>query len=308
MSVLYRADPVRGRVWARIFAEQAPELDFHVWPEPCDVAAVEYLIAWQPPPDFVGQFPNLKVLFSVGAGVDQLDLSRVPEHVQVARTVDPGLVGGVAEYVTMSVLALHRNLFDYLRHQASATWRVINVVPASARRVGVMGLGKMGQAVLQALGAFGYQRLGWSRRLEQIPGVTCYAGPESLQPFLSQCDILVCALPLTAETRGILSRAVFAALPRGAALINVGRGGHLDSQALLDALEAGQISAAVLDVVEPEPLPESHPFWRHPRIVVTPHVAGETQPETAAPLILESILRHRRGEPLRDQIDRHEGY
>jgi glyoxylate/hydroxypyruvate reductase A len=308
MSVLYRADRVRGRVWARIFAEQAPELDFHVWPEPCDVSAVEYLIAWQPPPDFVAQFPNLKVLFSVGAGVDQLDLSQVPEHVQVARTLDPGLIGGVAEYVTMSVLALHRHLFDYLRLQASATWRVINVTPASARRVGVMGLGTMGKAVLKALDAFGYQRLGWSRRLEQIPGVTCYAGPESLQPFLSRCDILVCALPLTAETRGILSRGVFAALPRGAALINVGRGGHLDSQALLDALEAGQLSAAVLDVFEPEPLPESHPFWRHPRIVVTPHIAGETQPATAAPLILESILRHRRGEPLRDQIDRHKGY
>jgi len=308
MSVLYRADRVRGRVWARIFAEQAPDLAFHVWPDPCDAAAVEYLIAWQPPPDFVGQFPNLKVLFSVGAGVDQLDLSRVPEHVKVARTVDPGLIGGVAEYVTMSVLALHRNLFDYLRLQASATWRVINVTPASARRVGVMGLGMMGKAVLKALGAFDYQRLGWSRRLQQIPGVSCYAGSESLDSFLSQCDILVCALPLTAATRGILSREVFAALPRGAALINVGRGGHLDSQALLDALDAGQLSAAVLDVVEPEPLPESHPFWRHPRIVVTPHIAGETQPETAAPLIRENIRQHRRGEPLRDQIDRHKGY
>ena len=171
-----------------------------------------------------------------------------------------------------------------------------------------MGLGAVGKAVLNALGAFGYQRLGWSRRLEQIPGVTCFAGPESLERFLSQCDILVCALPLTAETRGILGSRVFAALPRGAALINVGRGGHLDSQALIDALDAGQLSAAVLDVFEPEPLPESHPFWRHPRIVVTPHVAGETQPETAAPLILENIRRYQRGEPLRDQIDRRRGY
>lgn len=308
MTVLYRADRVRGRVWARIFAERAPDLDFHMWPEAGDLAAVEYFIAWQPPADFVTQLPNLKVLFSVGAGIDHLDLSFVPEHVKVARLVEPGLVGGVAEYVTMSVLALHRNLFDYLRQQASATWRVIHVVPASARRVGVMGLGVMGQAVLKALGAFDYHRFGWSRRPQNIPGVTCFAGPDSLEQFLSQCDILVCALPLTTETRGILDRHALAALPRGASLINVGRGAHLDTQALLDALDSGQLSAAVLDVLEPEPLPESHPFWRHPRIVVTPHIAGETQPETAAPLLLENIRRHQRGEALRDEIDRRRGY
>lgn len=307
MSILYRADPVRGRVWARVFAEQAPDLDFRMWPDAGDLTAVEYLAAWHPPSAFLAQLPNLKVLFSLGAGIDHLDLSVVPEHVTVVRMVEPGLADGMIEYVTMSVLAIHRNLIDYIRAQPTGTWHVHDVVTAASRRVGVMGLGVMGKAVLQALGPFGYRRYGWSRRLEEIPGVTCYAGPESLE-FLGHCDILVCLLPLTAQTRGILDRRLMSALPRGAWLINAGRGGHLDEQALLDALESGQLSGAILDVFEHEPLPESHPFWRHPRIVVTPHIAAETQPETAAPVVLENIRRHRRGEPLRDVIDRHRGY
>ena len=308
MSVLYRADRVRGRIWARVFAEQAPDLDFRTWPDAGDLAAVEYLVAWQPPSPFLQQLPNLKVLFSSGAGIDHLDLSVVPEDVTVVRMVEPGLVEGMVEYVTMSVLAIHRNLIDYMRAQAHGTWRALDVVPATTRSVGVMGLGVLGKAVLRGLGAFGYRRYGWSRRLAEIPGVTCYAGAESLSEFLGHCDILVCLLPLTAQTRGILDSRVMSALPRGAWLINVGRGAHLDEQALLDALEAGQLSGAILDVFEPEPLPESHAFWRHPRIVVTPHIAAETQPETAAPLVLENIRRHRRGEPLRDVIDRHRGY
>jgi glyoxylate/hydroxypyruvate reductase A len=308
MSVLYRADRVRGQVWAQIFAERAPDLDFRMWPDAGDLDAVEYLIAWQPPADLLRRLPNLKVLISFGAGIDHLDLSVVPEHVPVVRMVEPGLVDGMVEYVTMSVLAIHRNLIDYMREQSRGTWRVLDVVPAGTRSVGVMGLGVLGKAVLQGLGAFGYRRYGWSRRLGQIPGVTCYAGGDSLQEFLGHCDILVCLLPLTAETRGILDRRLMSGLPRGAWLINVGRGAHLDEQALLEALEAGQLSGAILDVFETEPLPEFHPFWQHPRIVVTPHIAAETQPHTAAPIVLENIRRHQRGEPLRDLIDRRRGY
>jgi glyoxylate/hydroxypyruvate reductase A len=308
LSVLYRADRVRGQVWARVFAERAPDLQFHMWPECGDLASVEYLVAWQPPRELLTQLPNLKVLFSSGAGIDHLDLSIVPEHVLVARTVEPGLVAGMVEYVTMSVLALHRNLIDYMRAQATCTWRAHKVVHASTRSVGVMGLGVLGKAVLDRLGAFGYRRFGWSRSQQEIPGVTCYAGAANLQPFLAQCDILVCLLPLTAETKGILNERVFSALPRGASIINVGRGTQLDGQALVAALDSGQLSTAILDVVDPEPLPASHPFWGHPRIVITPHIASETQPETAAPIILENIRRHQRGEPLLNQVDRRRGY
>jgi glyoxylate/hydroxypyruvate reductase A len=308
MSVLYKSDIARGQAWARIFAEQAPDIEFHLWPQTGDLAAVEYLIAWEPPPGLLALFPNLKVLFSSGAGVDHLDLSAVPRHVPVVRMVEPGIVNGMIEYVTMSVLALHRNLIDYFRAQAVGIWQAIEVDPASARSVGVMGLGVLGQAVLERLGPFGYPRYGWNRSPKTIPGVTCYTGRQTLERFLAQCDILVCLLPLTGETRGILNRRLFAGLPRGASLINVGRGGHLDQQALLEALDSGHLSSAILDVCEPEPLPALHPFWTHPRILLTPHIASMTQPETAALVLLENLRRHRRGEPLRDVIDRSNGY
>jgi glyoxylate/hydroxypyruvate reductase A len=308
MSVLYKSDIARGRIWARIFAEEAPDIEFHVWPETGDLAAVEYLIAWQLPPGLLAALPNLKVLFSSGAGVDHLDLSAVAPEVPVVRMVEPGIVNGMVEYVTLSVLALHRNLIDYVRAQAAGAWQPIEVAPASARSVGIMGLGVLGQAVLERLGTFGYSRYGWNRSPKEILGVTCYTGTQTLERFLGLCDILVCLLPLTAATHGILDRRLLSALPRGASLINVGRGGHLDQQALLEALDSGHLSAAILDVCEPEPLPQSHPFWSHPRILLTPHIASMTQPETAALVLLENIRRHGRGEPLRDVIDRRKGY
>jgi glyoxylate/hydroxypyruvate reductase A len=308
MSVLYRSDFVRGPGWAEVFARLAPDLDFRLWPDTGDLNQVEYLVAWRSPPGFFAQLPRLKVLFSSGAGIDHIDLKAVPEHVTIVRMVEPGLINGIVEYVTMSVLALHRNLFDYMRMQKEREWRVIEVLPASDRTVGVMGLGVLGKAVLDRLSQYGYVLRGWSRRLEQLPGVTCYAGAESLEPFLAECDYLVCTLPLTPATRGILNERVFSALPAGAALISVGRGAQLDEQALLAALSSGRISMAILDVFETEPLPKSHPFWGHPGVLVTPHIAGQTQAVTAAPIVIENIRKHQRGEPMQDVIDRSRGY
>jgi glyoxylate/hydroxypyruvate reductase A len=308
MSVLYKADPVRGRIWAQVFAENAADLGFHIWPECGTPEQVEYLVAWEPPSDWSAIFPNVKVLFSSGAGVDQLDLATVPEHIQVARTVEPGIVEGVLEYVMMSVLMLHRRVPEYLRQQANAVWRGAPAVPASSCRVGVMGLGVLGQVVLQRLGVFGYDRYGWSRSRKSVDGCTTFAGEENLEPFLAGCDILICLLPLTDATRGILNKRLFAALPAGAALINAGRGAHLDESALLDALDSGNLSQAILDVTEPEPLPPLHRFWTHPRIIVTPHIAGSTRPDTAALALIDNIRRHQRGEPLHDAIDRSKGY
>jgi glyoxylate/hydroxypyruvate reductase A len=308
MSVLYKSDPVRGRIWAQVFAEQAPDIEFHIWPDHGDPKRVEYLVAWAPPPEWIVTFPNVKVLFSSGAGVDQLDLTGVPAHIQVVRMVEPGIVQGVVEYVVMAVLMLHRRIPEYLRQQAESVWRSGVAVQASNYRVGVMGLGVLGQAVLQRLGAFGYRRYGWSRTRKAIAEVATFAGDENLEEFLGCCDILVCLLPLTEETRGILDRRVFSGLPRGAALINAGRGAHLEESAFLDALDTGRLSQAILDVTEPEPLPCSHPFRTHPRIVLTPHIAGSTQPETAALVLVDNIRRHQRGEPLHDVIDRFKGY
>jgi glyoxylate/hydroxypyruvate reductase A len=171
-----------------------------------------------------------------------------------------------------------------------------------------MGLGVLGQAVLRALAPFGFALRGWSRTPKQLPGITCYSGSGGLDAFLGECDILVCLLPLTDATRRILDSRLFSRLPQGASLVNVGRGGHLDQSALLEALDSGRLSAAVLDVCDPEPLPTGHPFWQHPSILLTPHIAGVTRPETAARVVLENIRRHRRGEPLRDVVDRATGY
>jgi glyoxylate/hydroxypyruvate reductase A len=182
------------------------------------------------------------------------------------------------------------------------------VQPASARRVGILGLGSLSQAVLAKLHGFGFQCAGWSRSQHRVDGVECYAGADQLAPFLARSDMLICLLPLTDDTRGILNRELFAGLPRGAALINCGRGGHLVQQDLLDALASGQLAQAVLDVCEPEPAPPEHPFWDHPRIMLTPHIASMTQPETAVDAVLENLARHAAGLPLNGLVERTLGY
>ena len=308
MSILYRSDAPRAAAWAKYFAEHAPELEFRVWPEAGDLREVEYLIAWQVPADFIARMPNLKVLFSSGAGIDHVDLSAVPAHVPLVRMVEPGIVNGMVEYVSLAVLALHRDFFDYAAQKAARSWHPLEVPPASARTVGVMGLGSLGCAVLERLAAYGFRLRGWNRSRRSLQGVETFEGDGQLKPFLAGCDVLVCLLPLTPATQGILDREVFAALPAGAAVVNVGRGPHLVDADLLAALDCGQLSRAILDVTEPEPLPPGHPFWSHPRVFVTPHVASMTQPETAAPILLENIRRHRRGEPLAGVVDRGRGY
>lgn len=308
MTILYKADPERGLIWQAIFAELAPDLPFHIWPDIGDAAAVRYLVAWQPPDDFLALLPNLQVVFSVGAGVDQFDLQSLPPHIPLVRMIEPSLADGVAEYVVLSILATHRHLTIYIGDQRRKQWKPIRLVPASRRRVGVMGLGVLGRSVLDRLRTFGFPLMGWSRSQQVIEGVACFAGSEQFHDFLSACDILVCLLPLTSETRGILDRDTFDAMPRGAALINVGRGAHLVESDLLDVLESGQISSAILDVLSAEPLPENHAFWEHPGILITPHIAGMTQPETAAHVLLGNIRCHQAGESIDGMVNADDGY
>lgn len=308
MTVLYKANMVRGAEWARFFAERAPDLPFRLWPDIGDPADVRYLVAWVPPDDIATTFPNLELVFSVGAGVDQFDASRLPAHIPLVRMLEPGIAETMVEYVTMAVLALHRDLLDFIAQQKAQVWREIRIIPARRRRVGVMGLGQLGQAALERLKSFGFPLLGWNRSPREIEGVTCYAGEEALPEFLARADILVCLLPLTDETGGILNADLFARLPRGAGLVNVGRGPHLVEADFLAALDSGALSGAVLDVTEPEPLPAGHPFWSHPRILLTPHNASMTTPDTAVDFVLDVIARHRRGDELPGRVDRSRGY
>lgn len=308
MTVLYKANMVRGAEWATFFAERAPHLPFRLWPDIGNPADVRYLVAWVPPDDIAATFPNLELVFSVGAGVDQFDATKIPLHIPLVRMLEPGIAETMVEYVTMSVLALHRDLLDFISLQKEQVWREIRITPAKRRRVGVMGLGQLGQAVLERFKAFGFPLLGWNRSPREIEGVTCYAGIDKLPDFLTQTDILICLLPLTDDTRGILNADLFARLPRGASLVNVGRGPHLVEADFLAALDSGALSGAVLDVTDPEPLPAGHPFWSHPRILLTPHNASMTSPDTAVDYVLDVIARHRRGEELPGCVDRSRGY
>lgn len=308
MTVLYKANMVRGAEWAAFFAERAPDVPFRLWPDIGDPADVRYLVAWVPPDDIATTFPNLELVISVGAGVDQFDATKLPAHLPLVRMLEPGIAETMVEYVTMAVLALHRDLLDFIRQQKEQVWREIRITPAKRRRVGVMGLGQLGQAVLERLKPFGFPLSGWNRSPREIDGVTCYAARDALPDFLGQSDILICLLPLTDETRGILNADLFARLPRGASLVNVGRGPHLVEADLLAALDSGTLSGAVLDVADREPLPEGHPFWSHPRILLTPHNASMTTPDTAVDFVLDVIARHRRGEELPGRVDRARGY
>ncbi|EON14688.1 MULTISPECIES: glyoxylate/hydroxypyruvate reductase A [Pandoraea] len=308
MSFLYKADPARGAVWARLFAERAPEAGFRMWPDVGDARDVRYLAAWKPPEDLHSLLPNVEVVFSTGAGIDQFDLSLIPAHVPVVRMVEPGIIEGMVEYVTQAVLTLHRDIFAYARQQAAREWTELTVVPAGERRVGVLGLGMLGQAVLAELRRFGFDCAGWSRTPREVEGVNCYAGYASLNAFLARTDYLICLLPLTATTRGILDKRLLSGLPRGASLINVGRGGHLNQYDLLALLDSGHLANAILDVTDPEPLPASHPLWAHPNVRITPHIASATRPETAVEVVLDNLRRHRDGLPMIGQIDRSQGY
>jgi glyoxylate/hydroxypyruvate reductase len=308
MTFLYKGPAQRGAIWAEQFARKLPQLPFRSWPDVGDAAQVRFIAAWEPPAHLAESFPNLEILFSVGAGVDQFDFSALPPDVTLVRMIEPGLVACMAEYVSWAVLSLHRDMPMYLHQQRHGVWQAHAIRPAGSRRVGVMGIGQLGRAALAQLRGLGFDCAGWNRSRRNEPGVRCYAGEAELDEFLARTDILVCLLPLTPETRGILGQRVFDALPEGAALVNAARGGHLVQADLLAALESGRLSSAILDVCEPEPPQPGHLFWEHPRIWLTPHVASATQAETAAEALLDNLRRHAAGLPLEGVVDRARGY
>ena len=308
MTLLYTSDPVRGRAWREIFVAEAPGIGFAEPADTPDHAKIRYLAAWNPSADLIAQLPALEVLFSIGAGIDQFDMTVLPDHIRIVRMIEPGIVAGMVEYTAMAVLALHRNLIDYGLAQREGRWAPIRLVPAGDRRIGVMGLGNLGQAVLRALAPFGFALSGWSRSPHSIAGVDCHAGENALPDFLGGCDIVICLLPLTDQTRGILCRNTLSRLPRGAGLINVGRGGHLVEQDLLSLLDDGHLSGAVIDVTDPEPLPPGHAFWSHPRIMLTPHVASMTRADSSARALIANVRRYEAGAPMDGEVMRDRGY
>ena len=309
MALLFRSSVDSETRWRPQLARLMPELEVRIWPEIGEPPEIDYALVWRPEPGFLASLPNLKLILSLGAGVDHiLTDPHLPGGVPIVRLVDPYMTDAMSEYVVLQALRLHRQDLDYRCQQERRMWLELDQKNAPERAVGILGFGELGQDAARKLQGLGFDVALWGRRQRTAEGLLGYAGSTGLSALLDRSEILVCLLPLTAETEGILNASTFAMLPKGAALINAARGGHLVEEDLLAALASGRLSAAVLDVFRDEPLPAAHPFWRHPRIVVTPHVAAATHPPTAAPIILDNIRRFEAGLPLLNQVDPARGY
>lgn len=309
MSMIFACHDVPPAPWIAALSKALPKMEIHVWPDHGDVDEVEFALIWGPYARDMKRFTNLKALISLGAGVDHiLDQVDRPAHVPVVRLIDPGLKTGMVEYVLYNVLRYHRRMPEYEQQQRKALWIERSQSLPSGRRVGILGLGKIGIACAEALNRLDFDVIGWSRTKKDILNVGCFYGDDALKPFLSQCNILICLLPLTPETTGILNKVTLAAMPAGSYLINVGRGGHLVEADLLAALNSGHIAGATLDVFREEPLGRDNPFWHHPNVTVTPHIAALTLPQSAGPVIADIVKKVRAGRKVPGLVDPAKGY
>jgi glyoxylate/hydroxypyruvate reductase len=279
-----------------------------------DSVAADVAIVWRPPAAFFREQPRLRLVFNLGAGVDALlALPTLPRHVPLLRLQDAGMAGALAEYVLAAVLHAYRGLDVYARQQAAGQWQPRTPPPRGQWPVGVLGLGALGGAIARALHAHGFAVRGFARSAHAIDGVDCRAGGArdvhgEFGRFLDGLQALVSVLPLTADNAGVLDAAAWTRVARGAHVINVGRGQHIVEADLLAALDAGQLGGATLDVFAVEPLPADHPFWRHPRVRLTPHVSALTPMQPAVEQIAARLAAWRRGEPLTGVVDFSRGY
>jgi len=267
---------------------------------------VEFVLAWNPSPDIWHKIPHLKAISSYGAGVDSLLTQSNLPNVPIARIVDPNLAVSMSEYVQHAIGYFKLRFNQYLNNKQTQTYKPRRA--KSQKRVGVLGLGQLGVAVAQHLSNLGYQVSGWSRNPKDINNIACFNGKEQLGAMVSDVDYLVCLLPLTDDTRGILNKSLFDAMPQGSVLINVARGNHLNEQDLLEALASEQLSGAALDVFSQEPLPAEHPFWQQPNILLTPHVSAVTSVDTACEQIAANYRAMQQGQPLNNVVDVKLGY
>lgn len=309
MAILFKASVDNADLWRQEIAKRVPDLDFRVWPDCGDPAEIEYLLLFRAEPGMFPRFPNLRAVLATGAGVDGiLSVPDFPKGMPLARIVDDWMTNQIVQWVVHAVLHFERRFEAYAAQQRRGEWKELETWSERVPRVGILGCGEIGGAAGRLLAAMDFDVAGWTRSPRDLGPVANYAGADELVPFLRRSDHLVCLLPLTEATAGILNSRTLAELPEGAFVINAARGRHVVTDDLVEALDAGHIAGAFLDVTDPEPLPPEHPLWRHPKVVITPHVAGITNPYTATAQIAENIRRIRAGEPLLNRVDTDSGY
>jgi len=296
-AVAFVSSEVDHERWLPQLRQALPAMRFEAWPDISDPASIDVALVAAPPQGVLGRLPKLRFIQSLWMGVDGLLADpTLPRGVPLARLVDPGMVAAMSETVLARVLDWHRHLYRYRAQQAARDWTPLKQFMASDRTVGILGLGTLGADAAAKLVALGFRVCGWSRRQKDLPGVESYCGADGLETMLRTSEALVCLLPLTAQTRGLLDARRLDLLPAGACVINVGRGAQLVERDLLAALDAGRLAHAYLDVFETEPLPVDHPFWTHPQISITPHIAALTEPRTALARVVANLERFARGE------------
>ena len=299
--------------WVRRFAALAPERIIAAWPDISDPAEIAYAAVWRPEPGALAAFPNLGAIFNLGAGVDHLlddpDLPDVP----VVRVVDDSLTAPMSTYIVAQVLLHFRQHLAYAEFQRQKRWKPLRQPKAGEMNVGILGLGTLGRDAAAKLRGLGFNVAGWSRSPKRIEGVESFTGAGQLDEFLARTDILVSLLPATPRTRGMVDRSVLARLRRdgplgGAVYINAGRGATQIEADILAALDAGELAGASLDVFETEPLDAASPLWRHPYVVITPHVAADTDLDDISNYVIEQIVKFEAGQPLTHIVERARGY
>lgn len=295
--------------WKEAMTTRLPDATIYTQDEDYNPAEIDYALLWKQPQGMIKNLENIRAIFSLGAGVEHvLSAPSLPEDVPIIRLEDAGMAQQMIEYHIYATLHFMRDFDHYLRHEKDGDWHPHDVAEISDFRVGVMGLGALGAAVATSLSNLGFHVSGWSRRMKAIENVATFAGDETLDEFLGQSDILICLLPRTRQTEGLLDSARLSKLPANAAIINASRGTAIVEEDLLRLVDTGHLRGAFLDVARNEPLPKGHPFWNHPKIRLTPHIAAATRIGPAVDQIADNIDRLEKGETPAGLVDRDTGY
>ena len=306
MRITFCCTDTQADPWLAGLRTALPQASIEPW-QPGAVSA-DYAVVWAPPQSFLDEQTQLKCIFNIGAGVDALLKLRLPAEAKVVRLDDAGMSVQMAEYVCHAVIRHFREFDGYAADVAQGIWSFRKPRRRAEFPIGVMGLGVLGERVAKALASFEFPVNGWSRSVKVIEGVRCFTGRQQLDAFLAATRVLVCLLPLTPDTRDIMRLGTLARLKPGGYVINVARGAHLVDEDLVTLIDRGHLSGATLDVFRTEPLPQSHPFWHHPKITVTPHTSARTLRDESIAQIVGKIQALERGEPVAGIVEPDRGY